>query len=291
MVVPFAAGGPTDAFSRIVAERLSKELGQPVVVVNRAGAGGIVGTQSVATSKPDGYTVLVGTAATHGINLPLYKSLPYHPLRDFEIVALLTRQSSVLLAASSVPETLKGFIAAAKADPRKYSYGSAGNGTTSHLYAEILKSQAGIEVLHVPFKGSGPALQSILGGQTHFMFESFGFAKGQIEAGKIRALAVGSEKRAAAFPGVPTFTEAGLRDFAPGTWSLLAVPAKTPQAIVNQLSAALHRVMSDRVVVDRLEAAGFEAIADSTPESATAAVKSEIEKFTKVIQALGITAD
>lgn len=291
LVVPFAAGGPTDNFSRVVAERLSKDLGQPVVVINRTGAGGIIGTQSVATSKPDGYTLLVGTAATHGINLPLYKSLPYHPLRDFEMVAFLNRQSFVLLTAPSMPRNLKDFIATVKANPQKYAYASAGNGTTSHLYTEILKTLAGIDAVHVPFKGSGPALQSILGGQPQFMLESFGFAKAQIQAGKIQALAVGSRKRSADFPDVPTFTEAGLQGFEPATWSLLAAPAKTPKAIVDQLNAAVNKIMSDRAIVERLDAIGFESVADSTPESATAIVKSEIEKFTKVVNALGIKLD
>lgn len=291
LVVPFAAAGPTDNFSRVLAERLSKDLGQPVVVINRAGAGGIIGTQSVATSKPDGYTLLIGTAATHGINLPLYKSLPYHPLRDFEMVAFLNRQSFVLLAAPSMPRNLKDFIATVKANPQKYAYASAGNGTTTHLYTEILKAQAGIDAVHVPFRGSGPALQSVLGGQPQFMLESFGFAKGQILAGKIQALAVGSRKRSADFPDVPTFTEAGLQGFEPATWSLLAAPAKTPKAIVDQLNAAVNKIMSDRAIVERLDGMGFESIADSTPESATAIVKSEVEKFTKVVNALGIKLD
>ena len=291
LVVPFAAGGPTDNFSRVVAEKLAKDLGQPVVVLNRAGAGGIIGTQSVATNKPDGYTLLIGTAATHGINLPLYKSLPYHPLRDFEVVAFLNRQSFVLLTATSSPRNLKDFIATVKANPEKYAYASAGNGTTSHLYTEILKTQAGIDAVHVPFKGSGPALQSILGGQSQFMLESFGFAKGQIRAGKILALAVGSHKRSADFPDVPTFTEAGLQGFEPSTWSLLAAPAKTPMAIINQLNAAVNKIMFDRAIVERLEGMGFESIADSTPESATAIVKSEVEKFTKVVNDLGIKLD
>ena len=174
LVVPFPPGGPTDVFGRIVASRLSDLLGQQVVVDNKAGASGIVGTELVARSRPDGYTLLFGTAATHAINLALYSKLPYDAVRDFDPVAFVGVVPQVLLVHPSMPATLDELLSLLRKNPGKYTYASAGNGTTTHLTGELLKSAAGISVLHVPYKGSAPALQDVMGGQVNFMFESFG---------------------------------------------------------------------------------------------------------------------
>ncbi len=224
LVVPFPPGGPTDVVGRIVAAQVSEVLGQTVVVENKAGAGGNVGTAVVASAKPDGYTLELGTAATHGINISLYQHLEYDPVKDFAPIALTGQNPMVLLVPPTMPHTLKELIAKLKAEPGKWSYASSGNGTTNHLAGELFKKRTGIDVMHVPYRGSGPALQDLLAGRVAFMFDSFGTSSEYLKSGKLQALGVMAVKRSPADPGVPTMAEVGMPDFTGATWNVVVAP-------------------------------------------------------------------
>ena len=291
LVVPFPPGGPTDVFARVLSAALGEQLGQQVVIENKGGAGGTVGTEQVAKSRPDGYTLLFGTAATHGINVSLYNQLPYDPLKDFELVALAGLVPMVLLVPPEQPRTLPELIAKLKAEKGKSSYASSGNGTTNHLAGELFKTRAGIEATHVPYRGSGPALQDLMGGRVTFMFDSFGTSLEQIKAGKLYAVVIMADKRSQARPDVPTAAEAGLADFVGGTWNIVAVPAGTPKPIVDRLNAAINKALVSSAVAERLQQLGIEAVTDSTPASTRAFVTAEIAKWRDVIRAAGAKVD
>ena len=291
LVVPFPPGGPTDVFARVLSAALAEQLGQQVVIENKGGAGGTVGTDLVAKAKPDGYTLLFGTAATHGINVSLYQQLPYDPLKDFELVALAGLVPMVLLVSPEQPRTLPELIAKLKADKDKSSYASSGNGTTNHLAGELFKTRAGVEAVHVPYRGSGPALQDLMGGRVTFMFDSFGTSLEQIKAGKLYAVIIMADKRSTARPDVPTAAEAGLANFVGGTWNIVAVPAGTPKPVVDRLNAAINKALVSPAVAERLQQLGIEAVTDSTPASTRAFVTAEIAKWRDVIRAAGAKVD
>ena len=286
LVIPFAPGGETDIFSRAIAGKLGEVLGQQIVLENRAGATGIVGSDYVAKSKPDGYTLIFGTAATHALNLAVFKSLPYHPLRDFEPIAFVGSVPLVLFAHPSMPATLKEFIALLKANPGKYSYGAAGNGT-SHLGVELLKAGAGVSAVHVPYKGTGPALQDTVGGQVQFMGGSIGAGLPMVQAGRLRAIAVMARQRMAAAPEVPTFAEAGMPDFEVGTWNVVMAPLGTPKPIVERLNAALNETLRDPGVRERLTKLGITPVDDSTPAGTAETITREIAKWAKAFELAG----
>lgn len=291
LVVPFPPGGPTDVFARVLSVGLAELLGQQVVIDNKAGAGGTVGTDLVVKAKPDGYTLLFGTAATHGINVSLYETLPYDPLKDFELIALAGLVPMVLLVPPDQPRTLKELVAKLKAEPGKATYASSGNGTTNHLAGELFKSRAGIDAVHVPYRGSGPALQDLMGGRVTFMFDSFGTSLEQIKAGKLYAVAIMADKRSQARPDVLTTAEAGLADFVGGTWNVVAAPAGTPKEIVDRLNAAINKALTNETVADRLRQLGIEAVTDSSPASTRAFVAAEIAKWREVVRAAGAKVD
>ena len=291
LVVPFPPGGPTDVFARVLSAALAEQLGQQVVIENKGGAGGTVGTEQVAKAKPDGYTLLFGTAATHGINVSLYAQLSYDPLKDFELVALAGLVPMVLLVLPEQPRTLPELIAKLKAEKGRSSYASSGNGTTNHLAGELFKTRAGVEATHVPYRGSGPALQDLMGGRVTFMFDSFGTSLEQIKAGKLYAVVIMADKRSQARPDVPTAAEAGLADFVGGTWNIVAVPAGTPKPIVDRLNAAINKALVSPLVAERLQQLGIEAVTDSTPASTRAFVTAEIAKWRDVIRAAGAKVD
>ncbi|MDB5489286.1 MAG: hypothetical protein JWQ58_3001 [Reyranella sp.] len=291
LVVPFPPGGPTDVFARVLSAGLAEQLGQQILIDNKAGAGGTVGTDLVAKAKPDGYTLLFGTAATHGINVSLYETLPYDPLKDFELIALTGLVPMVLLVPPDQPRTLKELVAKLKAEPGKATYASSGNGTTNHLAGELFKSRAGVDAVHVPYRGSGPALQDLMGGRLTFMFDSFGTSLEQIKAGKLYAVAIMADKRSQARPDVPTTAEAGLADFVGGTWNVVAAPAGTPREIVDRLNAAINKALASETVADRLRQLGIEAVTDSTPASTRAFVAAEIAKWREVVRATGMKVD
>jgi len=286
LVIPFAPGGETDIFSRAIAAKLGDVLGQQIVLENRAGATGIVGSEYVAKSKPDGYTLIFGTAATHALNLAVFKTLPYHPLRDFEPIAFVGSVPLVLFVHPSLPATLKEFIALLKANPGKYSYGAAGS-STSHLGIELLKAGAGVSAVHIPYKGSGPALQDTVGGQVQFMGGSIGVGLPMVQAGRLRAVAVMAKQRMAAAPDVPTFTEAGMPDFEVGTWNVVMAPQGTPKPIVERLNAALNETLRDPGIRDRLTKLGITPVDDSTPASTGETITREIAKWARAFELTG----
>lgn len=285
MVIPFAPGGETDIFARALAPKLGEVLGQPVVIENRPGATGIVASEQVARAQPDGYTLIFGTAATHALNLSVFKSLPYHPLKDFQPVAFVGTVPLVLFALPTMPDNLKDFIAQLKANPGKYSYGAAG-ASTSHLGVELFKNAAAVSAVHIAYKGTGPALQDLLGGQIQFMGASIGVGKAMLEAGRIRALAVMSAERLAGAPSIPTASEAGL-PLEVGTWNVVMAPAGTPAPIVGKLNQALNQVLADPAIRERLTSLGITPVGDSTPESTAVRMASEIDKWARAFEISG----
>lgn len=291
LVVPFPPGGPTDVFARVLSGRLSEELGQQVVVENKAGAGGNVGTEAVSTARADGYTLLFGTAATHGINVSLYQKLAYDPVRDFEPIALVGTVPMAFVTHPSMPHTALGLIAKLKAEPGKWSYGSSGNGTTNHLAGELLKKRYGLDVQHVPYRGTAPASQDLMAGRLAFMFESFSTSGELVRNGRLVALGVMSNTRSVASPDVPTMAEAGVPDFVGGTWNVVVAPAGTPAAVVDQLNAAVNRTIRFPAVADRLRGLGIDAVPDSTPASTRDFIQAEIVKWRELVLLAGAKVD
>jgi len=236
IVVPFAPGGGTDIVARTLAQEMAKDLGQSVIVENRPGAGTIVGTQTVAVSEPDGYTLLMGTFA-NAVNPSLYAKLPYDPHKDFAAIALVARSFNIVVVNSKSPiKSIADLIAAAKADPDKLSYGTYGTGTSAHLAGELFKSMAKVNLTMVPYKGAAPAITDLIGGQIQVMFTTVASAAALIEAGQLRALAVTSAERSPAFPDIPTVSEAGVAGYAAESWYGLFAPAKTPTEAIDRLN-------------------------------------------------------
>jgi tripartite-type tricarboxylate transporter receptor subunit TctC len=291
LVVPFPPGGPTDIFARLIAQALTARLGQQVIVDNKGGAGGNVGTEIVAKSKPDGYTLLFGTAATHGINVSLYRKLSYDPVKDFEAIALIGIVPQVLLGAPDQPDTVQGLTARLKADPGKWSYGSAGNGTTNHLSGELFKKLAGVDVTHVPYRGSGPAMQDLIAGRLAFMFGSFGPAGEYIKGGQMRALAVCAAKRSAVAPEVPTLAEAGLPGLEAATWNVVVAPAGTPGEVVDRLNREVNEALRQPDMAARLRQLNMEPADDLAPAEVKAFIAAEIVKWRTVVELSGARID
>src|SRR5213075_859540 len=228
-VVPYPAGGPLDTVARLLGQKVSESLKQPVVVDNKPGAGGNIGADAVAKSAPDGYTILMGAVATHAINPTLYANIPYDPIKDFQPVTQLASTPNVLIVNNSVPASnVREFIAYAKANPGKLNFGSGSTGSAGHLAGELFKAMAGVEMTHVPYKGAAPAMQDLIGGQIDLMFDNLASALGQVRAGKVRALAVTTAQRTALAPELPTIAESGLPGFDISTWFGVFVPAGTP---------------------------------------------------------------
>ena len=291
LVVPFPPGGPTDLIARVVAVGMAADLGQQIIIDNKGGAGGNVGTDLVAKAKPDGYTLLFGTAATHGINISLYKNLPYDPVKDFEAVALVGLAPMALIVSPGMPRTLKDLIARLKAEPGKWSYPSSGNGTTNHLASELFKTRTGADVLHVPYRGTGPALQDLLAGRHAFMFGTLGPVMEHIRAGQLVPLGLMADKRSTVMPDIPTMAEAGLPDFVGGTWNVVAAPAGTPKEIVDRLNAAVNRALADPTLGERLKALNMEASDASTPGTTKAFIEAEIAKWRELVELAGAQVD
>lgn len=284
ILVPFAAGGGQDIFIRVIAPKVGEILKQPLVIDNRAGAGGNIAADAVAKSPPDGYTLLLGTAATHGMNQALFKSLPYDAQGSFEPVALVAEVPLVLVIHPSVPATdVKGLVAYLKANPGKLAYGSSGTGAPLHLAGELFKKEAGVDVLHVPYKGSAPAIADLVAGRTIFMFDTFASTNGHVKAGTLKRIAIASKKRSRAAPDLPTMNEQGVPMEA-YSWSGIFVPAKTPKPIVDTLAAAFVTAANDPAVAQRLTDIGFDPVGPSSPEQLRAFVGSELKKWAAVVQ-------
>ncbi|MCX7141383.1 MAG: tripartite tricarboxylate transporter substrate binding protein [Proteobacteria bacterium] len=288
IVVPFAAGGAIDIIVRTSGQQLSKELGQPVLIDNRPGAGGNIGAEIVARSQADGYTLVAGTSATHGVNPSLYAKLPYDVRRDFIAVAHIAGVPNVLVVTpASGMRSLEDLIKQARANPGKLSYGSAGSGTSLHLAGELLRGEARIDLLHVPYKGAAPANTDLLGGQINMMFSTVPVALPLIRSGKLTALAVTAKKRHFALPDVPTFPELGYASVESETWTGLFAPAGTPRDVVDAIARGMERALGDKAVADQLRQQGAEP-QFMGPESFGRYVESEIARWSGVVRAAGI---
>jgi tripartite-type tricarboxylate transporter receptor subunit TctC len=290
-IVPFPPGGTTDILGRIVAQKLQEAWGQPVVVENRPGAGGALGAELTAKSAADGYTIMGGTISTHAINASVYPKLPYHPVRDFQPVTQLAQQPNMLVVHPSVPASnVAELITLLKASPDKYTYSTAGNGTSTHLGGELFKSMSGTRMQHVPYKGSSPAIAAAMAGHVSMSFDNISSAYPQVRAGKLRALAVTTAKRSAIAPEVPTLAEAGLPGYELGSWHGVFAPAGTPLDIVQKLNGAIVKAIQAPDVRDRLGVLGVEPVGSSVEEFA-AFVRAEVPKWAKVVEESGARAE
>ena len=291
ILIAQAPGSATDTISRVVGHRLSEALGQPIVVVARPGAGGAVGAEAAAKSAPDGYTLFMGNNSTHGSNPALYPKLPYDAVKDFAPISMVASVPYVLVAHPSLPvSSVKELIALAKSQPGKINYASAGNGSTHQFCGELLKSTAGIDLVHIPYKGSPPGVTAVMAGEVSLMFANLADIGSQIRGGKVKPLAVTALKRTELFPNVPTMVEAGVADFEITSWFGLLAPAGTPAPIVARLNAEMIKVLARDDVKSTLGANGL-SVASSSPEQFSAHIKSEISRFTRIARTAGIKAE
>lgn len=290
-MVPFPAGGNTDIYARPIAQKLGELLGQPVVVDNRPGAGGSIGGELVAKAPPDGYTLIAGTTSTFGIGPNLYRNLPYDPVRDFTPVILGSLAPNMLIVHPSVPaQSIKELIALANAKPGSLNFASAGNGTSSHVAGELFKSMAKVELVHVPYKGTGQAMTDLLSGQVHMIFDSFATALPQARSGKLRALAVTGARRVEQMPDVPTMSEAGVPGYEITAWFAIFAPANTPRDVVARLNAELNKVLQMPDIRATWAAQGAE-IGGGPPERLASHVQSELAKWGKLVREANIRVD
>jgi tripartite-type tricarboxylate transporter receptor subunit TctC len=284
-MVPFPAAGAGDIFARTVAQKLSDTLGQQVVVVNRPGANGIIGTEQVAKAPPDGYTILMGTTAPLVLNPFLYAKLPYDTVKDLAPVTQGTLYQYILIVHPSLPaRNVAELVKLARSRPGQLQYGSSGNGGSNHLAGEMFKSAAHVDIVHVPFKGSAPALTETLAGQISMMFDTIVTTVPQLKAGKVRALAVTGESRAPQTPDVPTLIESGYKGFKVTAWQSILVPAGTPRAIVDRLYQETAKALKLPDVIDRLGTQGGNEIVASTPDDFAKLIKEELAMYSKVIK-------
>jgi len=291
LVVPFPAAGTTDILARAAAQKLTESLGQAVVVDNRSGAGGNIGSDLVAKSTPDGYTLLMGTVGTHAINPSLYAKMPYDHIKDFVPVVLVASVPNVLVVNLDLPvNSVADLIKLAKAKPGAINFASSGSGTSIHLSGELFKTMAGVDMTHVPYKGSSPALTDVMGGQVQVMFDNLPSSLALIKAGKLRAIAVTSMVRAPALPNVPTINESGLPGFEASSWFGVLAPAGTPAPIVARINAEVNKWLQSADAREKLLAQGAEA-AGGSPEQFAAFIRSETEKWAKVVKASGAKVD
>jgi len=291
IVVTFPAGGPTDAVARPISQSLSSTWGQPVIIDNRGGAGGIVGTEIVAHSAPDGYNLLIGTAGGMSINPSLHAKLSYDPFKDFAPISMLVINPQILvmhpaLAASNVRE----LVALAKSKPGQLNFASSGTGTATHLGLELFKAATGINVVHVPYKGGAPALTDLIAGQVQLLFISIPSVMPQVKAGRLKALAVSSARRSLSAPDVPTVAESGYPGFEYVNWNALFAPAATPRAIISKLNTEVVKIMRDPDLAQKLVGQGAEP-APGTPEQLAQYMRVDFDRWRKVIRAAGITAN
>jgi tripartite-type tricarboxylate transporter receptor subunit TctC len=291
MVVPFPPGGFSDVFARVIGGKMHESWGQQVVVDNRPGAGGNIGADIVAKSPPDGYSLVMGTIGTHAINATLFSRLPYDPIRDFVAVAFVVGADGLLVVHPSLPvRSTKELIALARSKPGALTYASAGAGTTSHLAGELFKSMTKTDITHVPYKGNVPAITDLLSGQTTMLFATLPTVLPQVQANRLRPLAVLGKTRSAALPNMPTLSEAGLKDFEVSNWTGVFAPAGTPSAIVTKLNTEIVRIMRLPDVQERLPRQGLTFVA-GTPQQFAAFVRSEKDKWGALVKAVGARVD
>jgi tripartite-type tricarboxylate transporter receptor subunit TctC len=291
LIVPFSAGGSTDTLARVIAPELSKRLGQQVIVVNKAGAGGTIGIDVVAKAAPDGYTIGLGSPGALVVKVTLQSSLPYDPIKDLAPISMVAELPIVLVANSSVKaNNVKELIALERANPGKLSFASSGTGTTMHLSGELFNVMTGTKLVHVPYKGTGNAIANLVGGQIELGFVDLASVAGQAKAGRIKLLAVGNEKRALAEPNLPTIAESGVAGYETSGWFGLVAPAGTPAAIIARLNTEIVNVLETPSVRDFLQKSGIEP-RSSTPDQFAAFIKIEIPKWAKVIRFAGVKTE
>jgi tripartite-type tricarboxylate transporter receptor subunit TctC len=290
-IVPYPAGGTTDALARLIGQKLSESLGQPVVIENKPGAGGNVGAEMAAKAAPDGYTIIMAPVGTIAINISLYSKLAFDPVKDFVPVTMVATNPLLLVVHPSVAaNSIKELVALAQSNPGQLNFGSGGNGTSMHLAGELLKSLGGIDMVHVPYNGSAPCIAALLAGQVQMSFDQIVTSMPQVKAGKLRAIGVSSAKRSPIAPDVPTLMESGLTDFEVSTWTGVFAPAATPREIVARLNTEIVRILKMPDVRQSLLRQGAEPVGDTSEEFA-AYIKSEIAKWAKVVKASGARVD
>jgi tripartite-type tricarboxylate transporter receptor subunit TctC len=289
-VVPFPAGGTTDILARLIGQKLGPALGTTVIIDNRPGAGGNIGSEMVSRAAPDGYTIMGGTISSHSINASLYK-LSYDPLKSFAPITLIGTNANVLVVNPSSPfKSVKELVAAAKAKPGSLSFASAGNGTSQHLSAELFKTMTSIDMVHIPYKGSAPAIQDVIGGQVPLMFDTTVVAGPFIQSGKVRPLAVTSAKRVATMPDVPTMAEAGVPGYEVVSWQAMFAPAGTPSAIVQRLQTEVAAILKQPDVQERFAKLGVDP-SGMAPQQLAEFQAAEIAKWAKVVKAANVKVD
>jgi len=291
LIAPFVPGGPTDIVARLLAQKMGENLKQTFVVDNRGGAGGSVGMEIAAGAAPDGYTLVLGSSGNLAVNPALNPKLPYHPLKDFQPLTQTTSGPQMLVVNPGVAaKSVQEFIALARARPGQLNYGSGGTGTTTHLGVELFKLAAGVNIVHVPYKGTGQSLTDVIGGQVQMMMSSMLPAVPHVKAGRLRALGVTSARRAAVYPDLPTLAESGLPGFETTSWHGMLAPARTPKAVVDRIHAELVKTLNQADVKAIFASQGMDVVA-STREDFTAYIRSETAKWTKVIKAIGIKTE
>jgi tripartite-type tricarboxylate transporter receptor subunit TctC len=291
LVVPFPPGGTTDIVARAVAAEIGKSLGQQVIVENRSGAGGNIGSDYVAKAAPDGYTVVMGTVGTHAINVSLYSKMPYDAVKDFAPITLVASVPNVLEVNPSLPvKSVQELIAYAKANPGKLDFASSGNGTSIHLSGELFKAMTGVDMLHIPYKGSAAAITDLIGGQANLMFDNLPSSIAYIKSGQLRALAVTTLTRSPALPDVPTINESGAPGFDASSWFGVLAPAGTPKEIVDRLHDEIVKALRTPRLKANLQAQGAEPVGD-TPEQFADHIRAEIAKWAKVVKQSGAHVD
>ena len=291
LIVPFPPGGGNDTVARAIAQQVGPDLGQPMVIDNRPGAGGSVGAELAAKAPPDGYTLFLAGVGSHAVNPNVHAKLSYDPVKDFAPITLLASAPSVLVVTPSLPaRTIAEFTAYARANPGKLNYASNGNGSAAQLAAAMYETMAGVKMVHVPYKGIAPAMTDLMGGEVQLMFGTIVALVPHIQAGKLRALAVTSRKRSALLPDVPTLAESGLPDYQAGSWYGIEAPAGTPREIIDRLNGAMVKALKQPEVAKRLGAEGAEVIG-STPEEFGAHIKAELARVGAVVRAAGIRAE
>ncbi|MCE2948254.1 MAG: Bug family tripartite tricarboxylate transporter substrate binding protein [bacterium] len=291
IVVPFGPGGSADLVARILGQRLTESLGQPVIVENRPGAGAMLGNELVAKSPPDGYTLTIGTLGPFAVNQSLFRKVPYDSQRDFAPITLTGASSHVLVVHPSMPvKSMAELIALARQRPGQLTFASSGIGNATHLTGELFKSMAGVDVVHVPYKGGGAAVADLIGGHVGFSFASMPSAMPHVRAGKLRALAVAPGQRVSTAPELPTVAESGLPGFASEDWQGVLAPAKTPQDIVMRLNAEIHKVLGAADLREKLDAQGFQ-VRLSTPQQFADLIRTESAKWAKIVKEANIRID
>jgi len=291
LVVPFVPGGVTDTSGRLIADALSRRLGQPVVVENRAGASGNIGTQGVVNAAPDGYTLVLGFDGTLVINPHVFSPFPFDTLKDLAPVGKIGDATLILVAHPSLPvKTLQELIAYSKKEPKGLSYGTSGIGGTPHIAGELLNQQTGSNLVHVPYKGGGQAMTDALGGNIPLVYTAVAGAHQYVKTGKLNAIAVSSAKRSSSLPDVPTFIESGVAGFEVNSWVGILAPAQTPRSIVDKLNRELNAVLASPEIVEKLATLGIAATPE-TPDAFAAQIKADLAKYGKVVKAAGIKAE